>query len=179
MVLRALTLCLLMVLAGRACAQVFPCPLVSFGWSQTWKPPSTVTSASYDSAAQVLYITLNAVVVEAYTPVPFGVIQSFTTTPNPYQLYTQVRAQYNQILLNQKQNCPTLQQNGQYVFSNKVPLNFFVLLLQENRRPILQESNNYLYVTAAVPPYIVPDPVISQENDFPILTESLGYILSY
>ena len=173
-----------LLLSGAAAnAQSFPCPHISFGWAKNWPTGSPITSASYDTAAKTLYFTFAYTIPEAYALVPTTIMQTLSNTNSPYQIYVAVQSQYNQILLTQKQNCPVLQQNGQYVYTNKVPLNFFSLILQENRRPILQETGQYwMYAQNGYPSSSNPVAfhlVLLQENEAPLLQENGGYLELY
>jgi hypothetical protein len=130
---------LLLLTAFPAAAQTFVCPRVTIGWAKQW-PTSQITSASYDSGAKVIYIVQAHTIPEAYAQVPTSIITQFSNTQNPYQVYLQLRSQYPQILLTQKDNCP--------VFSTSTITGYVnPLFLQENLRAALQENGHFIYVT--------------------------------
>ena len=113
---RRLILILLMLAPVSARAQGYTCPFVTIGWSQTW-PGQQLSSASYDSALQLLYVVFNGLVY-AYSNVPTSVITSLTYATNPTQTYQLlVVGTYHSILLAQVNNCPIQYETGAYLWA--------------------------------------------------------------
>jgi hypothetical protein len=104
----ALTLGLAEGWPSHALAQAaFPCPYITFGWALQWPASAVITSASYDSGTQLLYLVFNTNQAQAFTNVPIGIIQSLTNTQNPLQMYNSIiNPTYHQALLTEKDNCP-------------------------------------------------------------------------
>jgi hypothetical protein len=91
---------------GRA---AFPCPQTTIGWALQWPASATITSASYDSDTQLLYIVFNYTIAQAFSNVPIGMITSLSYTQAPLPIYnSSIAPYYHQILLTEKDNC-TLQ----------------------------------------------------------------------
>lgn len=115
--------CLLLALAlfaapSAAHAQAFVCPFVTVGWSQTW-PGQQLSSASYDSQLQLLYVVFNNITAFAFSNVPTSVQIAFANTTNPMQTYELLVANtYHSILLAQQNNCPLMYENGAYIWTD-------------------------------------------------------------
>jgi hypothetical protein len=88
--------------SGRA---AFPCPYATIGWALSWTG-KTITSASYDSGTQILYLVFNYTRAQAFYPVGVGVMTSLSYTQNPMAIYPTIVSQYHQLLLTEKDNCP-------------------------------------------------------------------------
>ena len=106
--MRIISLILALIWASPALPQAaFPCPYITFGWALQWPASAVITSASYDSGTQLLYLVFNYTNAQAFTNVPIGIIQSLTNTHNPLQMYNSIiSTTYHQALLTQKDNCP-------------------------------------------------------------------------
>lgn len=103
---------------GTARAQAFVCPFVTIGWSQTW-PGQQLSSASYDSGLQLLYVIFNNTTAFAFFNVPTSVQIAFANTTNPMQTYELLVANtYHSILLAQQNNCPLVYENGAYIWTD-------------------------------------------------------------
>ncbi len=83
----------------------FVCPQTTIGWALSWSGP--MSSASYDSASQLLFVTFNnGSVVQAFSNVPIGIIQALSYTQNPSAIYYgSIVPNYHQILLTEKDHC--------------------------------------------------------------------------
>lgn len=115
--IQVLSLLVGLVAPGTAAAQAIVCPLSTIGWTQTWSPP--LTSASYDSGTQLLYVVWNYTTVFAFSNVPLRVINTFSNNPNPVNVYNSYVAHvYHSILLAQSNNCPLLWENGAYLWTD-------------------------------------------------------------
>ena len=105
-------LLVLLLTASSAAAQTpasgfgpFQCPHTTIGWSLQWSGP--ITSASYDSGNQLLFIVFNYKTVQAFSNVPIGLMQSLSQTQQPIAIYnSSIISGYHQILLSEKDNCP-------------------------------------------------------------------------
>lgn len=97
----------------RAAPPARPCPYMSIGWSQQYPPGKTITSVSYASDYQVLFVIFNSTVASAFSNVPLSVMQAFSQTQNPLSVYNSsvVRA-YHPMLLADQTNCPLLNSAG-------------------------------------------------------------------
>ena len=84
----------------------FPCPRSTTGWTLQFPPP--LTSVSYDSSTQLLYVVFNYTTAQAFVSVPVSVMQLFTSfqTQPPSTIYNStVVPNYHQTLLSEKDNC--------------------------------------------------------------------------
>lgn len=111
MKLRLVFTCLLATLPAAQAAQ--PCPYVTIGWSAQYSPSSPITSVLYDSGLQFLYVIFQGNIVSAYSNVPTSVMQAFSSSQQPMQVYQGlVLGRYHPMLLSNQQNCPLLNSNG-------------------------------------------------------------------
>ena len=83
----------------------FPCPQTTIGWALQWQGP--LSSASYDSQSQILFVTFNnGSIVQAFSNVPIGIMQSLSYTKNPSAIYYgSIVPNYHQLLLSEKDHC--------------------------------------------------------------------------
>jgi hypothetical protein len=114
-------LAILLVGSYGAHAQPYsPCPSITIGWTQPI-PGSPITSAQYDSSAQLLYVIFNSTQASAFIGVPVGVMNSFSraqTQQQAQQVYAgQVLPIYHALLLAQSNNCPLRFETGAYIWS--------------------------------------------------------------
>ena len=124
---------LLLLLASPAAAAPFePCPSITVGWALQYPPP--ITAVLYGQNGEVLYIVWNYTAVSAYPNVPLSVMQAFSSSKNPVQVYdTLVVPSYHPLLLTEKDNCPLLFERRAYFWlaPNPVtpvtPTNFVLL----------------------------------------------------
>lgn len=108
---------LALLLPAQARAQFMPCPSTTIGWSQSWTTGS-LTSAAYDSQSQLLFVVFNYKTVSAYSNVPYGVIQGFTSTSNPTAYYNSaVVPRYHALALSEQVDCPLLFEDGRYIWT--------------------------------------------------------------
>ena len=99
---------------------LFPCPQTTIGWALQWPASAVITSASYDSGTQILYIVFNYTNAQAFTNVPIGIIQSLSHTQNPLAIYNgSIGNTYHQALLTEKDNCVF------YFEANTQPTHYF------------------------------------------------------
>ena len=124
---------LLLLLASPAAAAPFqPCPSTTIGWALQYPPP--LTAVLYDQGSQLLYVVWNYSIAEAYPSVPTSVMQTFSSSKNPVQVYnTSVIPSYHPLLLEEKNNCPLLLESTAYFWLapnpvTPVPPTDFVLL---------------------------------------------------
>ena len=95
----------------------FPCPKTTIGWALQW--PGPITSASYDSQDQLLYIVWGNTRAQAFTKVPTGIMVALSYTQNPSAIYYgSLVPAYHQILLSQKDNCPMSWEGGSYIWTD-------------------------------------------------------------
>jgi len=88
-------------------AGCFPCPKMTIGWALQWPASAVITSASYDSSTQLLYIVKNYKTVQAFANVPIGIIIGLSYTQNPNAIYNgSILPYFQQVTLNPKDNCP-------------------------------------------------------------------------
>ena len=82
-----------------------PCPQTTSGWALQWSGP--LSSASYDTGSQVLFITFNnGSIVQAFSNVPLGIMQALSYTQNPSAIYYgSIVPGYHQLLLTEKDHC--------------------------------------------------------------------------
>lgn len=94
-----------LVFAPVAANAGFPCPQTTIGWALSW--PGPLTSAAYDSASGLLFITFYGTRTQAFSNVPLGIMQSLSYTQNPIAIYNSTLIpSYHQILLTEKDHCP-------------------------------------------------------------------------
>ena len=112
-------LALLLGLCALADARPFqPCPFVTAGWSQSWTG-FNVTTALYDGNSALLYVIFFTTTATAYSNVPYSVAQGFSSTGNPDMYWqTSVAPSYHALLLASQNNCPLLNDNGVYLWSD-------------------------------------------------------------
>lgn len=105
---------LLLLLSGSAAAAPFePCPSITIGWALQYPPP--ITAVLYGQNSQVLYVIWNYAIASAFIGVPLSVMQTFSSSKNPVQVYdTIVAPSYNPIFLLEKNNCPLMLEGGRY-----------------------------------------------------------------
>ena len=114
-----------------------PCPTFVAGWGKQWPASciTAVTAVTYDETSLLMYIIWNNTFSSAYYPVPLSVMQTFSSSSNPSQVYnTIVKPSYHAILLEEKDNCPVLQQTYNTYLTLTQPI-----VLAQNGCPILQE----------------------------------------
>lgn len=123
--MRALVL-LFLLTPLTAQAQAFVCPFVTIGWAKQWSGKQ-ISSASYDSALQLLYVVFPTATVDgkpvsnyvsAFSGVPTSVMTGFSSTPDPMSYYlSAVQPRYHSLLLAQSNNCPVLYETGAYLWT--------------------------------------------------------------
>ena len=116
--------------AAPASAQVAPCPSFTAGWAVSG--PGPITSVAYDQQSQILSVIWNNVQPTQYYPVPISVMYAFTNSRDLLATFnTLVAPRYWAILLQDKTNCPVVQENGSYIWVNgpgSGPLHYDLLL---------------------------------------------------
>ena len=99
-----------------------PCPYFQAGWTITFPPTQAqpISAVMYDQSTQLLYVIFNNNFPSAYFPVPLSVMQTFSQSRNnPMQIYqTYVVPRYEALLLEEVYNCPILNENGAYIWTN-------------------------------------------------------------
>jgi hypothetical protein len=151
---RALTLVLALAWSGAAFAQRsnlqngFPCPTFVAGWSNSYYN-NPISSVQYDPVSQLLYIIWGNTQATAYYPVPISIIQTFGPGRNPVQIYSSyVLGRYNPLLLEEKFNCPILQESGGYIWTEGPSANVdYVLLLQNGLGPLKLQNGGDLWLS--------------------------------
>ena len=117
MKLLAALLLALSMLAAPAAAQVSPCPSFTAGWAVSGTGP--ITSVAYDQQTQILSVIWYNTQATQYYPVPISVIYAFTNSRNLLATFnTLVAPRYGAILLQDKINCPAVQEDGSYIWLN-------------------------------------------------------------
>lgn len=107
----------LTLLAAPAQAQYFPCPSFQAGW--TVSGPGPITSVAYDQQSQILSVIWYSTQPSQYYPVPISVMQAFNGSENLLATFNAyVAPRYQAILLQEKSNCPVLQEGGGYIWVN-------------------------------------------------------------
>lgn len=108
----ALIFCLATDVA-RAASPVYPCPYFTLGWAQSYTG-GAITSVSWSSTPQALFVVFNFTQVSAFADVPYSVAQAFASAGNnPAQVYSlQVLPRYHAMLLAEQTNCPLLNEAG-------------------------------------------------------------------
>jgi hypothetical protein len=116
--IRALLAFLLLAAPARA-QPAYPCPQISFGWSQQWWN-QPISSASYDSVSQLLYVVFSPPSnVSAFSNVPLNVFSTFAQAGNPLSFYSCcVLPRYHALLLSTQNNCPILFETGAYIWTD-------------------------------------------------------------
>lgn len=108
---------LLALFPSAALAQFVPCPSITIGWAVSGPPP--VTSVTYSQQDQVLYVVFNNTQASAFSGVPTSIMQIFSQSKNYYQTYlSYVQPVYHALLLQEKNNCPLLYENGAYIWTD-------------------------------------------------------------
>lgn len=98
-------------------AQYFPCPSFTAGW--TVSGPGPITSVAYDQQSQILSVIWHSTQPSQYYPVPISVMQAFNGSQNLLATFNAyVAPRYHAIWLQEKSNCPVLQELGGYVWVN-------------------------------------------------------------
>lgn len=106
-----------LVFATPARAQYFPCPSFTAGWTVT--SPGPITSVAYDQQTQILSVIWYSVQPSQYYPVPLSVMQTFSASKNLLATFNSyVASRYHAIWLQEKSNCPVLQDGGGYIWVN-------------------------------------------------------------
>lgn len=130
----------LVLLATRS--QAFqPCPMVQVGWAQSYAAP--ITSMSYDQATTLLYVIWRSTFPTVYVGVPVTMMSTLSKYKDPVLAYNQyIVNRYPSLLLQEINDCPILNENGQYISTNGLSLNPIPpqKLLQENGGLIFQEN---------------------------------------
>lgn len=92
----------------------FPCPQTTIGWALQWPQQAILTSASYDSGTKLLYLGFyNSSIVQAFSNVPIGIMQSLSYTQTPLAIYNgSIVPSYHQILLTEKDHCTLQWESG-------------------------------------------------------------------
>lgn len=115
----AFIFCLLPAVA-RAATPAYPCPTFITGWALSGSGP--ITDILWSGTQQQLYFIWNHTLASDYYPVPsYSVIQAFSQTPHSNWVQTfnyLVAPSYRAILLQEKTNCPVLQESGSSVLCN-------------------------------------------------------------
>lgn len=149
--LRTLTIALFVVFGALRAEAANVCPYISFGWGQQW-PTGDIQSASYDQVAQILYIIFRNQKPQAFWNVPVGAIQSFSNTRDPAATYrTSVLPSYPMILLDEKTNCPILQEAGGYICTNyagrcTLTVTHTILINELTPAPILLQNGTDIWL---------------------------------
>lgn len=103
----------LLAAPARAAPPAYPCPYMSLGWSQNWST-GPISSVAYTNDYQVLFVVFAYKTVSAYSDVPISVMQTFSQSRDPQQVYqTQVVPRYHALLLAESSNCPILVEDAQ------------------------------------------------------------------
>jgi hypothetical protein len=106
----------LLLAASPAQAQYFPCPSFTAGW--TVSGPGPITSVGYDQQTQILSVVWYSTQPTQYYPVPISVIQAFNGSHNLLATFNAyVAPTYHPIWLQEKSNCPVLQDGGGYIWT--------------------------------------------------------------
>jgi hypothetical protein len=101
-----------------AAAPFQPCPWVQSGWALPYQG-YPITFVSYDQLTGLLYVIFNNTIPSAYSGVPISVAQAFAQTRNPMPIYqSYVVPSYHALLLAEQTNCPMLNENGAYLWTN-------------------------------------------------------------
>jgi KTSC domain len=99
-----------------------PCPYFVAGWAITFSPTPAqpISTVMYDQNTQLLYVIFNNNFPSAYYPVPISIIQTFSQSRNnPMQIYqSYVVPRYEALFLEEVYNCPILNENGVYIYTN-------------------------------------------------------------
>ena len=204
MLRRVFTL-LLLFAAAPAAAQTFMCPRMQIGWSKQWPTSQITSAAYDSGAKVLYIIqahTIPEAYAQVPTSVmsqfssaqdPYQVYLSvraqypqmllkqgdncpiFATVEEPFDLQQEndqdlLQENYLTVLIT-----PYNQVDDEYVYTNTVPLNYFMVLLKEDRGPLLQETGKYILLTTGSPLYI-PYLGLAQETKALIVQENYGPI---
>lgn len=102
-----------MISATFAAPPATPCPYTTIGWAMQYPPSATITSVSYATDQQILYVVFNSTTVSAFSNVPIGIMQAFSATTNPLTIYNgSVVHAFHPIMLSTPSNCPLLNDDG-------------------------------------------------------------------
>ena len=97
-----------------------PCPTFQAGWGKQWPAPG-ITAVTYDETSLLMYIIWNYTFASAYSQVPLSIMQTFSSSKNPSQTYnTLVANRFSSLLLQEKNNCPILVENGRFISTNGI-----------------------------------------------------------
>jgi hypothetical protein len=108
-------LIVLLLSCAPAQAQYFPCPSFTAGWAVSGPVP--ITSVAYDQQTQILSVVWYATQPTQYYPVPLSVMQAFNGSHNLLATFNAyVSGRYHPIWLQEKSNCPVLQDGGGYIW---------------------------------------------------------------
>ena len=78
-----------------------------------------ITSINYSGDMQLLYVIFNNTNAIAYSGVPISIMQTFSRSRNLYDTWQQaVVPAYHLLLLSETDNCPILNENGAYIWTN-------------------------------------------------------------
>ena len=135
-----------------------PCPGFSSGWALSG--PGPITAVLYDQYTSQMYIVWNNSEPALYQPVPISVMQTFSQSKNWVQTFnTYIVPSYSPLLLQEKNNCPVLQEVSFFNQGGAICVGSTVVcpatpgipttnayLLQENFYPILQEGGGYIWL---------------------------------
>lgn len=130
---------LFLLLVAPAQAQV--CPQVQSGWALSYAAP--ITAIVYDQTSTLMYVVWGHTFPTAYVGVPITIMQTISRMTDPVLAYNQyLYNRYPSLLLQEKNGCAILNENGQYISTNGLSLNPIPAseLLQENDHPLLQEN---------------------------------------
>ena len=107
---------LMVVAASPAKAQYFPCPAFTVGWAISSLGP--ITSVAYDQQSQILSVVRYSTQASQYYPVPISVMIAFNQSHNLLATFNAyVAPSYHPIWLQEKSNCPVLQEGGGYIWT--------------------------------------------------------------
>lgn len=97
--------------AARA-APATVCPQSTISWAVNYTS-QPIQSVSYDSTTQYMYVVFTTQVVWAFYGVPTSLMQTFSQTKNPMQIYqNSLLGRYHVMLLFETNNCPIMNENG-------------------------------------------------------------------
>lgn len=103
-------------------APFVPGPFFQASWTITFEPTQDqpISAVLYDSTSQLLFVVFNNNFPSPYFPVPLSVMQTFSQSrSNPMLIFNgYVAPRYETIFLDETFNCPILNENGNYIWTN-------------------------------------------------------------
>jgi hypothetical protein len=164
-------------------AQAFqPCPHVGSGWAISYAAP--ITSITYDQYASFMYVIWASTFPTAYVGMPVAIMSSISRIADPVLAYNQyIKDRYPSLFLQEENDCPVLNENGEYISTNGLSLNPipYPVLLKQSGGPILQQNGQVilLYPTIEPAPPVLNTAILQENHNLILLEDSSVYLSLY